>query len=169
MFTSYSAKLTHLMSVVAILLLPILIAVPPEVVHAAPVEAMSSVAAEEVEPLTATVPLPAAAPESIQRSANLQETTYDNEPVYLLAGDKLWRTRNFMDASPQWEDITGTLPASSGQPFSDLYLDEQDPYNKAWISIYYTGIWYTENLDADEPTWVQKAAFNAFRVFEKLF
>ncbi|MBN1311082.1 MAG: RHS repeat protein, partial [Anaerolineae bacterium] len=169
MFHSALMKSLNLLTAAMMTLQPVLGAIPPEVVRARPAaevapqpaEAAPSAAAEKIEPLTATVPLTAAAPERTQSSANQRAASYDGEPVYLLEGDKLWRTRNFMDATPDWADITGMLADLS---FRDLYLEETDPYNKAWLATG-SGVWYTDNLDTEEPTWVQKSTFSANTIF----
>lgn len=64
--------------------------------------------------------------------------------------EQIVRTSNFLDASPTWTGITGTITGS----ISNYMLDPYDPANKA-IVLSSTGIWYSSNIRATSPTWTQ--------------
>lgn len=73
----------------------------------------------------------------------------DGNTVYVVTKDYVARTRNFKDATPNWEDITG---AAAGDHFIDFIFDPFDPVNAAWL-LSATTVYYTENLNDSPPTW----------------
>jgi hypothetical protein len=125
MFHPILLKSINLLTAISMLAQPILAAIPPEMVRAASAEVETraadpvapDLASVDSDPLTATMPAPAVGPRA---GFSQQSSPYDDEPVYHVMAYKLLRTRNFTDASPQWEDITGAL---AGYAFSDLYLE----------------------------------------------
>lgn len=68
--------------------------------------------------------------------------------VYVVTTGKIMRTRDFLSASPTWEDITG---AASGT-FTAFILDPWDPKNSAYLLSTAT-LYYCADLDSASPTW----------------
>jgi hypothetical protein len=78
--------------------------------------------------------------------------------VYAATETKIARTRNFLESSPNWEDITGAI---EGSTIYDFNLNPFDPANSAMVC---TGdsIWRTNNLDSSPPTWTVVASAATF-------
>jgi hypothetical protein len=74
----------------------------------------------------------------------------DGNTVYVLTADFLGRSRNFLDASPSWEDVTGALPGAMDQ----FDVDKFDPIHVGYVMSNVHGVFMTENLDASPPDWV---------------
>lgn len=74
-------------------------------------------------------------------------TEADGNLVYVCTRDKLGRTRNFLNASPTWENIT---PSLSGNIVA-FEIDPWNPNNRALI-ITTNGVYRTTNLDDSPPT-----------------
>jgi hypothetical protein len=80
--------------------------------------------------------------------------------VFVATRSHLARTHNFLDASPNWEDITGGV---AGATIVDFNLDPFDPSNKA-ILLTDTVIYKTSNLSASSPTWTNVGSNTDFSV-----
>lgn len=73
----------------------------------------------------------------------------DSNTVYVFAGGKVGRTRNFLSASPNWVDVTNTTAGSGGEAFN---LDPWNPVNGAY-RLYANVLEKTTNLNSVLPTW----------------
>ena len=78
--------------------------------------------------------------------------TGDGSLVYVCFKEVLARTRNFWDASPNWETVTVSADLPVGTFFTGFRLDPANPLQSAMI-INEVAIYRTDNLDADTPTW----------------
>lgn len=77
------------------------------------------------------------------------------ELQYIVTTTKVARTRNFLSASPNYEDIT---PAGLSGTIADFILDPWDDLMGAWLVTYGDAaatIYYTANLDDDLPDWIE--------------
>jgi len=73
------------------------------------------------------------------------------ELVYVCYEQQLARTRNFWDATPNWEDVT--VPGDLGiTRFTGFRLDPASPQSSALL-VTENAIWRTDNLDAASPSW----------------
>ena len=71
--------------------------------------------------------------------------------VYVCYGQVLARTRNFWDASPNWEEIVTPADLSSGA-FTGFVLNPQNPQGSALL-VSGNQIWRTDDLDTLSPAW----------------
>jgi hypothetical protein len=76
------------------------------------------------------------------------DTAGDGSLTYVVTTTKVTRTRNFLDASPNYTNVTGAITGS----ITDFILDPFDPKNKAW-TFANSGVWKTTDLDSSAPTW----------------
>lgn len=76
----------------------------------------------------------------------------DGALVYVCYGQQLARTRNFWDASPNWEDVVVPGDLAGAGELNGFRLNPGDPVNSAML-LTTTKIWRTDNLDSDTPSW----------------
>lgn len=83
----------------------------------------------------------------------------DPPPSPVATGDLVYaaneafvgRTRNFLSASPNWEDVTG---AAAGRTLRSLILNPSDPKNSACL-VCAGRIFVTSDLESSPPTWAE--------------
>jgi hypothetical protein len=82
--------------------------------------------------------------------------------VYALTEDALGRTRDFSAASPEWVDIAAAIGS-----LYDFILDPWAPSTRGFLATA-VGVFRSENLDADTPTWEHVFVSGTSRPFPKL-
>lgn len=75
----------------------------------------------------------------------------DGNITYVWNTSKVGRTRNFLDTSPHWVDVSNGL---AGTIIWGI-LDPYDPANSAY-TLTTSGIYHCSNLDSSSPTWTLK-------------